>query len=195
MKTKLLITALFISLIWLPSCDVLQQMATFTKCEFKMNSLTDTKLAGIDIQNKNSFSDLTFMDAANVTKTLLGGELPLTFNLNIEAKNPNPATAAMQKMNWILYIDDNEITQGVLNQSISIPPGQTANIPLTIKLDLKKLFNDKTKNSLLNFAFNLADAGNYPTRVKLAIKPTINVAGIPIEYPGYFNLKKEFGAQ
>ncbi len=195
MKTKLFFAVLFVSIISLQSCDVLQQMATFTKCEFKMNSLTDTKLAGIDIQNKNSFSDLTFMDAANVTKTLLGGELPLTFKLNIEAKNPNPATAAMQKMNWILYIDDNEITQGVLDEPVNIPSGETANIPLAIKLDLKKLFNDKTKNSLLNFAFNLADAGNYPTRVKLAIKPTINVAGIPIEYPGYFNLKKEFGAQ
>ncbi len=195
MKTKLFFAVLFVSIISLQSCDVLQQMATFTKCEFKMNSLTDTKLAGVNIQNLNSFTDLTFMDAANVTKTLLGGELPLTFNLNIEAKNPNPATAAMQKMNWILYIDDNEITQGVLDQPVNIPPGETANIPLAIKLDLKKLFNDKTKNSLLNFAFNLADAGNYPTRVKLAIKPTINVAGIPIEYPGYFNLKKEFGAQ
>ncbi len=195
MKTKLFFAVLFVSIISLQSCDVLQQMATFTKCEFKMNSLTDTKLAGVNIQNLNSFTDLTFMDAANVTKTLLGGELPLTFKLNIEAKNPNPATAAMQKMNWILYIDDNEITQGVLDQPVNIPPGETANIPLAIKLDLKKLFNDKTKNSLLNFAFNLADAGNYPTRVKLAIKPTINVAGIPIEYPGYFNLKKEFGAQ
>ncbi len=195
MKTKILLSTLLISIIWLQSCDVLQQMATFTKCEFKMNSLTDTKLAGVNIQNKSSFSDLTFTDAANVTKTLLGGELPLTFNLNIEAKNPNPATAAMQKMNWILYIDDNEITQGLLDQPINIPPGETTNIPLAIKLDLKKLLNNKTRNSLLNFAFNLADAGGYPTRVKLAIKPTINVAGIPIEYPGYFNLKKEFGAQ
>ena len=195
MKTKLMLMILLAGMLWTQSCDVLQQMVTFTKCEFKMNSLTDTKLAGVNIQKVSSFSDLSFMDAANITKTLLGGELPLTFNLNIAAKNPNSATAAMQKMNWILYIDDNEITQGILDQPVNIPPGQTVNIPLAIKLDLKKLFNDKTKNSLLNFAFNLADAGDYPTRVKLAIKPTIDIAGIPIEYPGYFNLKKEFGAQ
>ena len=195
MKTKILLGILLIGILSFQSCDVLQQMVTFTKCEFKMNSLSNSKLAGVDIQNKKSFSDLTFMDAANVTKTLLGGELPLTFTLNIAAKNPNPSTAAMQKMSWILYIDDNEITQGTMNKAVSIPPGETTNIPLEIKLDLKKLFNNKTKKSLLNFAFNLADAGGYPTRVKLAIKPTITVAGIPIEYPGYFNLKKEFGSQ
>jgi len=195
MKTKILLAGLLASIIYLQSCDVLQQMATFTKCEFKMNSLTDAKLAGVDVQNKKSFSDLSFVDAANVTRTLLGGELPLTFNLNIEAKNPNPTTAAMQKMDWIVYIDDIKITQGILDQPINIPPGGTTNIPIAINLDLKKLLNNKTKDALLNFAFNLADAGGYPTRVKLAIKPTISVAGIPIEYPGYFDLKKEFGAQ
>ena len=195
MKTKVLTAVLFVSIIVLQSCDILQQMATFTKCEFKMNSLTDARLAGVDIQNKKGFSDLSFTDAANVTKTLLSGELPLSFNLNVEAKNPNPTTAAMQKMDWIVYIDDIEITQGVVDQPVNIPPGSTTIIPVAIHLDLKKLFNNKTKNTLLNFAFNLADAGGYPTRVKLAIKPTINVAGVPIEYPKYFNLQKEFGAQ
>lgn len=195
MKTKLFISFLLAGILSFQSCDILQQMVTFTKCEFKMNSLTDTKLVGMNIQNKNSFSDLSFMDAANVTKTLLGGELPLSFNLNIETKNPNTSTAAMQKMEWILFIDDIKITTGILNQQVTIPPGETRNIPIAIKLDLKKLFNDKTKTSLLNFGFNLADAGNYPTRVKLDIKPTINVAGFPLEYPGYFSLKKEFGSQ
>jgi len=101
MKTKLFISFLVVGILSFQSCDILQQMVTFTKCEFKMNSLTNTKLVGIDIQNKNSFSDLSFMDAANATKTLLGGELPLSFNLNIETKNPNASTAAMQKMEWI----------------------------------------------------------------------------------------------
>ena len=195
MKTKLFISFLLAGILTLQSCDILQQMVTFTKCEFKMNSLTDTKLVGVDIQNKNSFSDLSFMDAANATRTLLGGELPLTFNLNIETKNPNASTASMQKMDWIVYIDDIKITTGFVDQQISIAPGATQNIPIAIKLDLKELFNNKTKTALLNFGFNLADAGNYPTRVKLDIKPTINVAGIPLEYPGYFSLKKEFGSQ
>ena len=195
MKTKLLISFLLVTAISFQSCDIIQQMATFTKCEFKMNSLTNTNLAGIDIQNKTDFSDLSFMDAANATKIFLSGELPLSFNLNIETKNPNPSTAGMEKLEWILFIDDIKITTGVLNQHISIPPGETRNIPIAIKLNLIELLSGKTKSALLNFGFNLADAGDYPTRVKLDIKPTINVAGIPVEYPGYFTLKKDFGAE
>ncbi|MEN8123169.1 MAG: LEA type 2 family protein [Bacteroidota bacterium] len=195
MKTKLFIGFLLVGILSFQSCDILQQMVTFTKCEFKMNSLTNTKLVGMDIQNKNSFSDLSFIDAAKVTTTLLSGDLPLTFNLNIDAKNPNTSTAAMQKMDWIVYIDDIKITTGVMDQQVTIPPGATQNIPIAIKLNLKEVFNNKTKTALLNFGFNLADAGNYPTRVKLDIKPTINVGGIPLQYPGYFTLKKDFGAQ
>ena len=195
MKKKLFIGILVATVLSIQSCDILQQMVTFTKCEFKMNSLTDTRLVGVDIQNKHSFSDLSFMDAANATKTFLSGELPLSFNLNIATKNPNASTAAMQKMEWIVYIDDIKMTTGIVDQPISIPPGETRNLPITVKLDLKKILNNKTKSALLNFGFNLADAGNYPTRVRLDIKPTIDVAGIPIEYPGYFSLKKEFGSQ
>lgn len=195
MKTKLFIGILLMGILSLQSCDILQQMVTFTKCEFKMNSLTETKLVGVDIQNKKSFSDLSYMDALSATRTFLSGELPLSFNLNIATKNPNASTAAMQKMEWIVYIDDIKMTTGIVDQPISIPPGETRNLPITVKLDLKKILNNKTKSALLNFGFNLADAGNYPTRVRLDIKPTIDVAGIPIEYPGYFSLKKEFGSQ
>ena len=195
MKKRLFIGILVATVLSIQSCDILQQMVTFTKCEFKMNSLTDTRLVGVDIQNKHSFSDLSFMDAANATKTFFSGELPLSFDLNIATKNPNASTAAMQKMEWIVYIDDIKMTTGIVDQPISIPPGETRNIPITVKLDLKKILNSKTKSALLNFGFNLADAGDYPTRVRLDIKPTIDVAGIPIAYPGYFSLKKEFGSQ
>ncbi|MBN1251675.1 MAG: LEA type 2 family protein [Bacteroidales bacterium] len=195
MKTKLFIAFLFVAIISFQSCDVIQQMITFTKCEFKMKSLTNTKLVGINIQNKKSFSDLNMLDAANATKSLLSGKLPLTFQLNIETRNPNQTAASMQKMEWKLYIDDILITTGKVDKLVTIPAGGVENLPIQIDLDLKELFNNKTKTALLNFGFNLTDSGNYPTRVRLDIKPTITVSGIAIEYPGYFSLKKEFGAQ
>ena len=198
MKTKLLITFLLIGTLTFQSCDILQQlqqMATFAKCEFKMKTLTNTKLVGLNIQQKKSFKDLSFLDAASVTKTLLSGKLPLTFQLNIETKNPNQTTAAMEKIEWKLYIDDILMTTGKVNKAVSIPPGGVKNLPIKIDLDLKELLKKETKTAILNFGFNLADAGNYPTRVRLDIKPTIKVGGMALEYPGYFTLKKEFGSQ
>ncbi len=193
-KSVKIFTVIVLSSILMVGCDVLQQMVTFSKCEFKMNSLTNTRIAGVDVQSKPSFKSLSFMDAANLTKSLLGGTLPLTFNLNIEVKNPNPTTAAMQRMDWKLFIDDVEMTTGILNKKVSIEPNQSQIVPLSIALDLKKVLAGKSKNALLNFGFNLAGAGKRPSRVKLSIKPTVSVGSFPITYPGYFTLKKEFGS-
>ncbi len=196
MKNRLLkiFTVLVLSGVFMAGCDVLQQMATFTKCEFKMNSMTDTRLAGVNVQSKSSFKSLSFLDAANVTKALMSGTLPLTFNLNVEVKNPNSTLAAMQQMAWKVFIDDVEMTAGVLDKQISIEPNGSQIVPIAITLDLKKVLSGKSKNALFNFGFNLVGAGNYPTRVKLDIKPTVYVGSFPITYPGYFTLKKEFGA-
>jgi hypothetical protein len=189
---------IFIALLIIPfiyqSCDILKQMVTFTKCEFKMNSLTDAKLANVMVQNKKSFSDLTWTDAASVTKSLVSGKLPLTFNLNIEVKNPNTTPASMQKMEWRVFLDDIQITEGVMDQKVAIQPGATQIIPLSVSVDLKQIFNKETKDALLNLGLNLTDAGGYPTRVKLDIKPTIYVGSFALTYPGYFTLQKEFGA-
>ncbi|MFN8258582.1 MAG: LEA type 2 family protein [Bacteroidales bacterium] len=194
MKKRALIIIMGVVVVSIASCDILQQFVTFTKCNFKMNSLTNATLANVDIQSKKSFADLNLMDAANVSKTLLGGTLPLSFNLNIEAQNPNATPASMQKLEWKAFIDGNLLATGIMDQKVAIPPSGTQVIPLLVQIDLKKALNKETKNALLNFGFNLVDAGNYPTRVTLDIKPTIYFGSVPIEYPGYFTLKKDFGS-
>jgi hypothetical protein len=194
MKLKRVFIVMIIIALSYQSCDILNQLVTFTKCDFKMNTLTNANLAGIDVQSKKSFSDLNLMDAANVSKSLLGGTLPLSFNLNIEAHNPNTTAASMQKLEWKAFIDGNLIATGIMDQKVSIPPAGSQVIPLMVQVDLKKTLTKETKNALLNFGFNLVDAGNYPTRVTLDIKPTVYVGTFALEYPGYFTLKKEFGA-
>jgi hypothetical protein len=194
MKLNKIITALLVVALTYQSCDILKQMVTFTKCDFKMNSLSNARLADVMVQNKKSFSDLTISDAANVTKSLIGGKLPLTFDLNIEVKNPNTTPASMQKMEWRVFLDDIQITEGVMDQKVSIQPGASQIIPLSVAVDLKKVFNNETKNALINLGLNLTDAGGYPTRVRLDIKPTVYVGSFALAYPGYFSLKKEFGS-
>jgi hypothetical protein len=194
MKPKKILLILLAFAFLYSSCDILQQMVTFTKCEFKMNSLSNATLANVQVQNKKSFKDLTLMDAANVTKSLVSGTLPLNFDLNIEVKNPNTTAASMQKLEWHAFIDDIQMATGVMDQKVAIDPGGSQVIPLRVSIDLKQVLNKETKDALLNFGFNLADAGGYPTRVRLDIKPTVYVGSFALAYPGYFTLKKDFGA-
>lgn len=190
--TLILIIAIF------TSCSVLQQtseITAFTKCEFRIESARNMKLAGVNIQDKHSMSDLSFMEVTKIGSILAGGTLPLTFDLNVQIKNPNPGMAAMNKLDWILNIDDIEMTRGVLNQRVEIPANTVYDFPVAMTLDLMKSLSGKSGDALINFAINLSGTGCRPTRIKLKAKPTILIGSTPIGYPGYITIRQEFGTQ
>jgi len=178
------------------SCDVLQEVqkvATLSKCDFRLQSVDQLKLAGINVQNVNKLSDLSLIDAGKLTAALASGSLPLSFTLNVEAKNPNAAQAGLTKLDWILYIDNIEMTRGIVEKSVTIPGNNgTAVIPVTMSVDLKQVLSGKSADAILNFGLNLAGAGSKPTRFTMKLQPTINVASFPLTYPGYITIGTEY---
>jgi len=192
MKKKLSVIIILAITIVAASCLQLQQMQNMTKCEFRIKNVENIQLASIDIQNKKSYQDLSILDAAKITSAVAGGTLPLDLRLNVDVKNPNSTTAAMNKLEWILMIDDTQMLNGVSNKRVEIAPNATSTLPLDMRVDLKEVLSGESGSSLLNFAFNLADAGGAPTRITLKAKPTIMVGSIPLTYPGYINIKKDF---
>jgi len=198
MRTKITLLIASISfLISFTSCDVMQQvsqMNNLTKCDFRLESVQHLNLAGVNVQNVKKVSDLNMMDAANLASAIASQQFPLDFTLNIEAKNPNTAAAGMSRIDWILLIDDMEMTRGILDQQVTIPANNgTTIIPMQMHIDLQKALSGKSADAVINFGMNLAGAGNKPTRFTLQMKPTITVGGFPIAYPGYLNVKTEFG--
>jgi LEA14-like dessication related protein len=178
------------------SCDVLQQaqeLYAFSKCKFRLNTINNITVAGVNVQEIDQFSDLNFMDAAKLTAAVLQNKMPLDFILDVETKNPNNKSAALNKLDWILFIDDIEMTRGTTNQRVEIPAnGGVAGLPLHINVDLFKALSGETKDAILNFGMNLAGQGDKPTRVMIKAKPTVYVGGKNINYPGYINIKNDF---
>jgi hypothetical protein len=189
-KTSILLV--FLAVATLFSCNQLQQMSNMTKCEFRIQKVSNIELAGIFIQEKKSYADLNLLDAGKIATSLASGNLPLKLKLMIDIRNPNPTLAAMNKLDWILLIDDIEMLRGISNQRVEIPPQQTTTMPLEFQIDLKQVLTGESANTIYNFAFNLAGAGGEPTRVSLKAKPTILIGSIPVTYPGYITIKKDF---
>ena len=195
-KAFIIVFAVFFSF---SSCAILDQgkeMKTFAKCEFRLKNIDNLLLAGVDVQDVQSMSDLSFTEASQISMTALKGELPLTFTLNLEVKNPNDQKASLNGMYWILYIDDIEITEGRVGDKVTVPPdGGITTMPVDMQFDLFEVLSGKSSEAVMNFGLNLAGAGGYPSRVKLKIKPTIVVAMTKVNYPGYFTIEEEFVSQ
>lgn len=197
MKKFRFLSLVLLTMLTVSACDVLnqvQQMANLTKCEFRLNSVDQLRLAGVNIQQVSQLSDLSILDAAKITTAALSGaSLPLNFTLNVEAKNPNPAVAGLNRLEWTLLIDDIEMVSGVNEDRVQIPAnGGTSILPLTIGVDLKQVLKGKSGDAIANFGLNLAGAGNKPTRITLRAKPYISVGSQTISYPGYLTIQNEF---
>lgn len=175
------------------ACNFLREISTLGKCEFRMATLEDPKIAGIDVSQVRSFTDLSFVDMGTVSASILTGDLPLSFTLNVEVRNPNPAMAALNGLEYIAFIDEVEIASGQLDSRIEIPAsGGVETIPLRLHTDLIDILKKDSRQALVNFGLNLADAGKRPTRVSIKVKPTILVGAMEITYPGYFTVKHDF---
>ena len=175
------------------SCNFLKEISTLGKCEFRVTTLVDPEIAGVDVSQIRSFTDLNFVDMGIISVSMLKGDLPLSFTLNVEARNPNPAMAALNSLEYLAFIDDVEVARGNLDRRIEIPAnGGVTSIPLRLNTDLIDILKKDSRQALVNFGLNLADAGNQPTRVSIKVKPTILVGAMEINYPGYFSVKHDF---
>ena len=192
--------SIFISIILsFSACKVgeqVTQMVNFTKCQFRVSSVNNITLAGVNVQKIQNFNQINTMDVINLTTAFASGTLPLSMTVNVDVKNPNSSQAALNKFEWIFLIDQTELINGVVNQKVQVAPnGGISTVPLHVNVDLKKVLNSQSANSLINLALNLVDASNKPSRISLKLKPSVMIGNYPLNYPGYISIQKEFHSQ
>jgi LEA14-like dessication related protein len=192
-RNYIIIPTIILAAISQNSCNFLKEISTLGKCEFRLATLEDPEIAGVNVSQIRSFTDLSLVDMGMISASFLKGDLPLSFILNVEVRNPNPAMAALNSLEYLAFIDDVEVASGQLDRRIEIPAnGGVTTIPLRLSTDLIDIMNKDSRQALVNFGLNLADAGKRPTRVSIKVKPTILVGTIGINYPGYFTVKHDF---
>jgi hypothetical protein len=144
----------------------------------------DGRLAGVDLRRIAAYEDLTPMEIGRIALAISRRDVPLDFRVMIRADNPadNRTAATMVKLVWTLLLDDKEAVNGVLDTVVTMPPGETAYVPLPVRINLRQFF-DGPAQSLVNLAASVAGVGSHPTRIAIRAVPTINTALGPITYP------------
>ncbi len=172
-----------------------QQASNLVNCEFRILDVRDVNLAGVQLQNIKSINDLNIGDVARIMGGLASPVFPLSLQLDLEGHNPNTNEAGLNRLEWILFIDDIEMTSGILDQPVSIPANGTLKIPVQLGVDIKQALSGKSADVMLNFCMNLAGVGNTPTRFKIKLKPTVIVAGTAITYPGFITVNTIYNSR
>ena len=173
------------------SCATLNALAGLSRIQFKLNDVQSVQLAGVNIMNKHSVSDFSVMDGINLLNAFRNGQFPLTFTLNVAARNPNSPSnnSAFNSLQvtdfpWRLLINNNPTISGNIGAPIGVPPGgMTTIMPLLVSLDLKQFFANQGYNDLLNLALAIAGQGG-TSQLQLKATPTMSTPIGSLRYPG-----------
>jgi hypothetical protein len=173
------------------SCSVFETMVNVSRLQFKIGKVEKFNLGNISIENKSKLNDFSPVDLLKLTTSFVKGELPVSFILNIQAKNPNDGTGGYPKTDaqiksfpFKLFIDNRETITGNIDHSITVPgTGEITIIPVKINFDLIKFFKDKDYESLINLALNLGGSGGSSSLVTAYAQPTITTPLGDVTYP------------
>ena len=174
------------------SCSVYETFVNLSRLQFKLGTVNNFNLNGINLSNKNKLNDLNLQDILNISSMFSSGKFPVSFTLNVDAKNPNDGTggfkatdATIQSFPWRLMIDNKVTVSGNIDKPVSVPgTGDVAEIPIVIQLDLAEFFKDEGYESLINLALTLGGKNGSTSRLTLYADPVVNTVIGNISYPG-----------
>jgi len=183
---------LFLVVFLLASCSVYETFVNLSRLQFKLDKIGNFELNGINLSNKKALKDFSPQEILNISVMFSSGKFPVSFVLNVDAKNPNDGTggykstdATIQSFPWRLLIDDKETVSGNISQPISVPgTGEVTTIPIIITIDLIEFFQNEGYQSLINLALTLGGKNGSTSRLTLYADPVVNTAFGNISYPG-----------
>lgn len=195
MKYLLIIVGLAVLILVFSGCRQYRELQALSECDYRIHSVRDTKLAGVAVQGKDGIDQLSILNVGKITAALASGELPMDFTLNVEVKNPNSKMAAVNKMEWIAFAEDQEIANGILTERYEVPPGGTTIIPLSISTDLMRALKGESRDAIIKLAFNIAGKGNEPSNITLKVKPSLRVGKKMISSPAFITINTEYSGK
>ncbi len=174
------------------SCSIYKTLVNVSRLQFKLGRVNNLMVSGISVEGKTKLSDFNALDILKLSSSVVGHKFPVTFTLNVEAKNPNDGTGGyastdvtIKSFPWKLLIDNKETVSGNISQPVSVPgTGQITTIPIEMNVDLLKFFGDKGYESLLKLALSVAGEKGYSSNIALYAKPTVSSPLGDITYPG-----------
>jgi hypothetical protein len=174
--------------------EQVQQAKAFKNVDVRLASVDQATVGGVNVLNLRQAGDLGTAERALLAAAATAGNLPLRMRVNLEFRNPNAETAALNEFDYIALIDGKEVAKGHTNQRIEVPAnGGLVTAPIEVQSNLREAFGEQSGESLANFALGLTDRDHEPLRFTLQLKPTfVTSSGKRISPPGYSKVEKEF---
>jgi hypothetical protein len=189
MKRKTLLIIL-LSGVLVGGCSLYKTAVNLTRLQFKLGNVNNFSLMGINISDKSKLSDLGAMEVMQLSTALLSKNIPVSFILNVEAKNPNSGNGYgatdiyIKRFPWKLIINNKETARGDIQTPFKVPGvGGFTTIPIRVEFNLLKFFQDNSLNDVANLVFAIGGKKGSSSNLKLIAEPVLGTPIGDIKYP------------
>lgn len=180
---------MLMSVAFLSSCGISRQKAQIEnlgKCKFDIQSVDSIRVAGTSIQKIVKADGIDLSALPSVALGMLRKNIPLDAVIRLKIENLTLKKAAINQFQYIILFEKKQLAEGIVNQSISLDPGQSTVASVRLNTNIYELINN---GDLAGFIGSNSNTKKGLFTIK--IKPSINVAGKSIFYPGYITIDRE----
>lgn len=167
----------------------------FKNCTFALQSIEQATLGGVDVTGIRTPADLSAADRARILAAYATGSLPLNMRVNLQVTNPNSELAALNALDYKVLVDGSELAAGATTQRLEVPGHSTATFTLPITADARQAVANGGAEALGGFALGLADRNRRPTRLTIAVRPSVKFLGTTIKNPDYITIDRDVTAR
>lgn len=196
MKKALVLVVAALPLLF-SQCSVnnqISQAKTLGDCRYTIASADSIYLAGIDVRKLRKVEDINPAQYPRLATGLLTRNVPLDARLNIDITNPTNKMAGINQLEYKILLAGQELFNGFLNQRIEVQPGGgRTRVPVRLNTNAYQLLTDsKTRDAFTQLVQNLSGAsGTQPSKLTIKIKPTLDLLGKQMNYPGYITIDQD----
>jgi predicted small secreted protein len=180
----------------LAGCQTLREVTALKDVKFAIDRVAEANLAGIPVEQFRDRERLSVSQMLQISQAVQAGELPLDFTLHVSAENPpdNSVQARLVKLDWSLFLNEQETIEGVFDSPTVLPPGEPQDVAIPVRVDLVRFFGRNVRD-LVDLSLAIAGVEGHDATVALEAQPTVQTAIGPIRYPNPITIvRRDVGA-
>ena len=173
MKTAFLLSRIatlsYLGLLLCASCtrrETRQEKGPSREPEFRVRTVEEASLNGLNILPLRVPADLDLPRRNQIIAGYVNKQLPLRVRLQLNAYHPGLENVVLAGLDYSVLLDGRPLGTSRLVSSISLPAGDSVQVPLTFEFNTYKFLGDDAMPALRNFTLGFGD----PRRQRLTVR-------------------------
>jgi len=188
MKKLVVFFAFIITTASFVACGILLNAKRLSQCSFVLSDVKNFSLASIKLDNISNIKQIGSADMLKILAALASKNINFSFDAIIKASNPHQKSVSLDRLDYIILLEENQLATGSLNEKFIIPAKSSDFVSVKVNINVLETIKKATIEDIFTLYQNIIGKNAQNTSLlSVKLKPTIN----QYTFPSYITIKKE----